>query len=592
MSVVVEHGDGVRLYCKGADSAILKRLGTKDGMVASTEADIDSFAAAGLRTLCLAYRDMVRADFDAWLDKYDAARSSMSNREEKTEAAVGELERNLTLLGMTGVEDALQAGVPRTIESLRRGGMNVWVVTGDKQETAIQIANTCKLFSDKDRMMTLNSTLAKKAEDVPIEQVAEFEERCEIEAGQLIEERAKRIAGDPNAGWVLVVDGPTLSYCLSEANLPAFVDMATSCRAAVICRATPFQKAQVVRAVKQERDVMTLAIGDGANDCSMIQMADIGVGISGREGRQAVMASDFAIAQFRFLHRLLFVHGTWNYERVALLLQYFFFKNVMFNVVAYMYGIVSWWSGTIFMDQLLFLLYNFFFTSLPQIYAAVYDRAASEETLMAAPELYSRGRLDQGYSDKWFFLAVFEGIVCGVIVFVIPYGAVVDSDASMLMLGQACLTLLVFVGNTYTLLNSWVLDRFQWLCQFLSLLAYLIFNLLYFSVPWVEFLEDWLGLNPSPLGIFTHTWGRGWFWGAVFVCFAITSLGRVLGMAVKRWFFPHSLQYVREREAKGDTLLREEASPMASEDDPAKTFSSSLSVNRAASIARTHTTPV
>lgn len=299
-----------RRYCKGADSSIISRLGPRDAVAKDTEKHVDEFAALGLRTLCLAYRDMHRAEFDKWLVGWDKARSSMSDRDAKTEAAVAELETDLTMIGTTGVEDALQAGVPNTIAALRRGGMNVWVVTGDKQETAIQIANTCKLFSKSDRMLLLNSPLAKRSEKVPIDQASAYEARCHTEAADLISKLSTTIANDPETSWVLVVDGPTLSYCLAEENLPKFVDVSTACHAAVICRATPFQKAQVISAVKQERDVMTLAIGDGANDCSMIQMAHIGVGISGREGRQAVMASDFAIAQFRFLQRLLFVHGT------------------------------------------------------------------------------------------------------------------------------------------------------------------------------------------------------------------------------------------------------------------------------------------
>ena len=96
-----------------------------------------------------------------------------------------------------------------------------------------------------------------------------------------------------------------------------------------LLRATPLQKAYIVRIVKEELGQHTLAVGDGANDVSMIQTADVGVGISGMEGMQAVMASDFAISRFKFMERLLLVHGHWNYDRLARMVLYFFYKNAV-----------------------------------------------------------------------------------------------------------------------------------------------------------------------------------------------------------------------------------------------------------------------
>ena len=125
----------------------------------------------------------------------------------------------------------------------------------------------------------------------------------------------------------LVVDGRTLAFCLQPECEDRFTQIASKCTSVLCCRSTPLQKASVVKLAKEKLNGKTLAIGDGANDVSMIQCADVGIGISGQEGMQAVMASDFALARFKFLKRLLLVHGHWCYDRLARTVLYFFHKN-------------------------------------------------------------------------------------------------------------------------------------------------------------------------------------------------------------------------------------------------------------------------
>ena len=120
-----------------------------------------------------------------------------------------------------------------------------------------------------------------------------------------------------NGGFAVVIDGETLRYALDETLKPAFLELTTQCNAVVCCRVSPSQKALTVKLVKDGRNAMTLAIGDGANDVAMIQEAHIGVGIAGLEGAQASMSADYAVGQFRFLTKLLLVHGRWCYIRVA-----------------------------------------------------------------------------------------------------------------------------------------------------------------------------------------------------------------------------------------------------------------------------------
>merc|ERR1712156_94190 len=145
----------------------------------------------------------------------------------------------------------------------------------------------------------------------------------------------------------------------------------------------------IVRIVKDELGMHTLAIGDGANDVSMIQTADIGVGISGQEGMQAVMASDFAISRFKYIERLLLVHGHWNYDRLARMVLHFFYKNAAFVFVCFWFQLYCGFSASKMFDDMYLMLYNLFFTSLQPVAVGVFDRDAPADLLSSSPYLYS-----------------------------------------------------------------------------------------------------------------------------------------------------------------------------------------------------------
>ncbi len=266
----------------------------------------------------------------------------MHNRDRLLADSFNNIERRLKLVGTTGIEDKLQDGVPESIDRLRRAGIVVWVLTGDKQETAIEIAYSCRLFSSDMDVIKLNARSRDAAETTikyHLEHIKESiaarggeedESGSVITATEELSEVSSAAQKRPSKKTrALVIDGKTLIYILDRrANLQdSFLELASHCSSVLCCRATPLQKAYIVRIVKEELGMHTLAIGDGANDVSMIQTADVGVGISGQEGMQAVMASDFAISKFRFLERLLLVHGHWNYDRLARMVLYFFYKN-------------------------------------------------------------------------------------------------------------------------------------------------------------------------------------------------------------------------------------------------------------------------
>ncbi|XP_021916741.1 phospholipid-transporting ATPase IA isoform X4 [Zootermopsis nevadensis] len=282
MSVIVRNPDGqIKLYCKGADTVIYERL-APDGQLFREETlrHLENFATEGLRTLCCAVSDVSDDAYEEWKDTYYKASTSLQYRERKLEDAANLIENNLILLGATAIEDKLQDQVPETIAALIKADIHVWVLTGDKQETAINIGYSCKLIVHGMPLLIINEDSLDNTREVIARHSSEFGDQLR---------KQNEVA--------LVIDGKTLKYALSCDVRRDFLDLCVSCNVVICCRVSPIQKAEVVELVTSHTKSVTLAIGDGANDVAMIQRAHVGIGISGVEGLQAACASDYSIAQ-------------------------------------------------------------------------------------------------------------------------------------------------------------------------------------------------------------------------------------------------------------------------------------------------------
>ncbi|NXY80235.1 AT8B2 ATPase, partial [Glareola pratincola] len=231
------------------------------------------------------------------------------------------------------------------------------------------------------------------------------------------------IAGE----YALVINGHSLAHALEADMEVEFLETACACKAVICCRVTPLQKAQVVELVKKYKKAVTLAIGDGANDVSMIKTAHIGVGISGQEGIQAVLASDYSFSQFKFLQRLLLVHGRWSYLRMCKFLCYFFYKNFAFTMVHFWFGFFCGFSAQTVYDQYFITLYNIVYTSLPVLAMGVFDQDVPEQRSMEYPKLYEPGQLNLLFNKREFFICIAQGIYTSVLMFFIPYGVFADA---------------------------------------------------------------------------------------------------------------------------------------------------------------------
>uniref|UniRef100_A0AAX7UQ85 Phospholipid-transporting ATPase n=1 Tax=Astatotilapia calliptera TaxID=8154 RepID=A0AAX7UQ85_ASTCA len=454
MSVVVRHPltGQVVVFTKGADSVIMDLTEVYSHIKEKTQKHLDAYAREGLRTLCIAKKVLKEDEYDLWLKAHMLAESSIENREELLLESAQRLETNLTLLGTTGIVDRLQEEVPETIAALQRAGIKVWVLTGDKQETAINIAYACKLLCASDKLLTANcgskDACAALFEDLILE----------VQGGESL--TALTGNGESmSSSFILVTDGRTLGWALEDELRSNFLELSRRCKAVICCRSTPLQKSQVVQLIRDHLGVMTLAVGDGANDVSMIQVADVGIGISGQEGMQAVMSSDFAISRFKHLSKLLLVHGHWCYSRLANMIQYFIYKNVMYVNLLFWYQFFCGFSGSVMTNSWVLILFNLIFTSAPPLIYGILNQDLPADTLMELPELYQDAQTSKTFVPYMFWITVLDAFYQSLVCFFVPYFAYAGSDVGVLSFGSPINASALFIILLHQVIESNTLVR-------------------------------------------------------------------------------------------------------------------------------------
>ncbi|KAF6157220.1 hypothetical protein GIB67_041681 [Kingdonia uniflora] len=472
MSVIVRDEEGqVFLLCKGADSIVFERL-SKNGRIyeAVTTKHLNEYGEAGLRTLALAYKKLEESEYLAWNNEFQKAKTTIgADRDGMLERVADMMEKDLILVGATAVEDKLQKGVPQCIDKLAQAGLKIWVLTGDKMETAINIGYACSLLRQgmKRICITTMNTDMTPAQDVKTVVIENILMQL-TNASQMI-----KLEKDPHAAFALIIDGKTLSHALEPEMKHQFLNLAVICSSVICCRVSPKQKAMVTRLVKEGTGKTTLAIGDGANDVGMIQEADIGVGISGVEGMQAVMASDFSISQFQFLERLLVVHGHWCYKRISQMICYFFYKNIAFGLTLFYFEAFTGFSGQSVYDDWYMLLFNVILTSLPVISLGVFEQDVSSEVCLQFPALYQQGPTNVFFD--WYRILGWmgNGLYSSLIIFFLNIGIFYDQafrrggqTADMAAVGATMFTCIIWTVNCQIALTmshfTWIQHVFVW----------------------------------------------------------------------------------------------------------------------------------
>ncbi|KAI6148059.1 hypothetical protein BKA82DRAFT_1005851 [Pisolithus tinctorius] len=383
--VVRETQSGELLFLqKGADVVMARIVQRNDWL----EEETGNMAREGLRTLVVARKRLTPQNYAAFKQRHHEASVRLDGRNEAMAAVVAEyLERELELLGLTGVEDKLQDEVKSTLELLRNAGIKIWMLTGDKIETARCIAISTKLVA---RNQYIHEVAKLKTSDQVRDQLEFLQSKLDC---------------------CLVIDGESLQLCLNSYK-NEFIEIATKLSAVVACRCSPTQKADVARLIRQYTKKRVCCIGDGGNDVSMIQAADVGVGIVGKEGKQASLAADFSVTQFSYLAKLLMWHGRNSYRRSAKLAQFVIHRGLIISVMQAVFSAIFYFAPIALYQGWLMMGYATVYTMAP-VFSLVLDQDVNEDIALIYPELYKELTKGRSLSFKtffqWLMISVYQG---------------------------------------------------------------------------------------------------------------------------------------------------------------------------------------
>uniref|UniRef100_A0A7N9ARH6 Phospholipid-transporting ATPase n=1 Tax=Mastacembelus armatus TaxID=205130 RepID=A0A7N9ARH6_9TELE len=488
--IVREESTGdITFYMKGADVAMASIVQYNDWL----EEECGNMAREGLRTLVVAKKSLSEEQYQDFESRYNHAKLSIHDRTLKVAAVVESLEREMELLCLTGVEDQLQADVRPTLELLRNAGIKIWMLTGDKLETATCIAKSSHLVS--------------RNQDIHVFRPVSNRGEAHLELNAF---RRKH-------DCALVISGDSLEVCLRYYE-HEFVELACQCPAVVCCRCSPTQKAQIVRLLQQHTANRTCAIGDGGNDVSMIQAADCGIGIEGKEGKQASLAADFSITQFKHIGRLLMVHGRNSYKRSAALGQFVMHRGMIISTMQAVFSSVFYFASVPLYQGFLMVGYATIYTMFP-VFSLVLDQDVKPEMALLYPELYKDLTKGRSLSFKTFLIWVLISVYQGGI---LMYGALVLFESEFVHVVAISFTALIL---TELLMVALTIRTWHWLmvvAEFFSLGCYLAS---------LAFLNEYFDLS------FITTWPFLWKVSAITL---VSCLPLYIIKYLKRKFSPPS----------------------------------------------------
>uniref|UniRef100_A0A8C7ZRK5 Phospholipid-transporting ATPase n=1 Tax=Oryzias sinensis TaxID=183150 RepID=A0A8C7ZRK5_9TELE len=442
MGIIVrdESAGEITFYMKGADMVMAGIVQYNDWL----EEECGNMAREGLRVLVVAKKSLTEEQYQDFEARYVQAKLSVHDRSLKVATVIESLEMEMELLCLTGVEDQLQTDVRPTLEILRNAGIKVWMLTGDKLETA-----TCT---------AKNAHLITRSQDIHIFRPVTTRGEAHLELNAF---RRKH-------DCALVISGDSLEVCLKYYEYE-FMELACQCPAVVCCRCTPTQKAQIVRLLQERTGKLTCAVGDGGNDVSMIQEADCGVGVEGKEGKQASLAADFSVTQFKHLGRLLMVHGRNSYKRAAALSQFVIHRSLCISTMQAVFSSVFYFASVPLYQGFLIIGYSTVYTMFP-VFSLVLDKDVKSEVAMLYPELYKDLLKGRPLSFKTFLIWVLISIYQGSI---IMYGALLLFESEFVHIVAISFTSLILTELLMVALTVQTWHWFMIVAELLSLACYI-----------------------------------------------------------------------------------------------------------------------
>ena len=424
MSVIVYNKEKniYELFTKGADTVMMNLIKFRNNEKDEIKRINSILSHEGLRILMMAKKILKEDDVKSYIKKVkDIRKENGGNNSNILNRMYDLIEKNLKFCGTSAIEDKLQEGVPETIGTLLACNIRIWVLTGDKIDTAIEIAKSCNLINDNmflifltDNGESVETKLKQLKNDYKIPDNKENKNINLDEIGQKI--RRKQGGKDLS----IIVDGATLEEILISENLSLlFFNLSIAAKSVLCCRMNPSQKSKIVKLVKTHGKWITLAIGDGVNDVPMIMEAHIGVGIQGKEGSQAVRNADFSIGQFRFLDKLLLIYGRVGYIKISRFICYYFYKNILLVFNDIIFAFLNGFSGQLYFADYLTTMYNAIFTSWCCIFVFSFEKDVDLTLVKKFPVLYEAGQKNYFFNITYFWKYIIYAILHGVFCFLI-----------------------------------------------------------------------------------------------------------------------------------------------------------------------------
>ena len=394
MGIIIEIDDQIVFYLKGADSIMKDRISDKYEAIIMEETD--NLSREGLRTLVLGKKLIEVEQWKSWKEKYTKETAAMVDRDLRVAAVIAELERDMDFVGITAVEDKLQAGVYSSVELLRNAGIKVWMLTGDKMETAKCICISTGLRKSNERILVIEETT----------DMYELEKTMSLYQNSI--------------SWrdrsMLIIDGSSLATALRPNQVELFLKLATKVSTVCCARCAPSQKSEIatrqVEFVKKNK-TRCQAIGDGGNDVGMIRIADVGIGIVGKEGQQAALAADYSILEFKHVVKLILWHGRLNYKRISVMAHFVIHRGLIISIMQAIFTLVFYMVDLPLFNGLLMFGYSTVYTMLP-VLALICDVDLEYETCLQYPLIYKNSLKGRKLSTKmfliWFLKSVYQGV--------------------------------------------------------------------------------------------------------------------------------------------------------------------------------------
>ena len=425
-------------YLKGAENVMMNFV--KKEYVGYIKENTENLATKGLRTLVLTQKLIPQKEFKIWFDEYSEALTSMDNRKQKLRDVISKLENNMEFLCVTGVEDLLQNEVATTIDNLRNAGIKLWMLTGDKVETATCISISTGLKAKNHKIFTLTYDQIKDEEN-PENEINKLKEK--------LEEYNNKIMIDPH---LFILDGDTLDLALKQCQ-KEFYESAMQAPSVVCCRCSPTQKRLIVKNIKKYTNCRTAAVGDGGNDVAMIQEADVGIGIVGKEGLQASLASDYSIKEFKNLSILILWWGRIAYKNTSTMANFIVHRGLIIAFCQFFFSLMFYFNPVPLYNGFLTFGFSTIFTNLP-IISILLDQDVDKKNVLNFPNLYKILLKGREINLKNFLWWLFKAIIQANI---IMFGSLfMFPDNIFLKIVTCSFTALVYLEilNIYTEINK------------------------------------------------------------------------------------------------------------------------------------------